>query len=769
MVTLFRYGIDVSTEKECFKANDVVTNEGNEIEVLDYEDSDNDTLGEKETSPKFSFKFQFQPYNDSVSSIGDTIASTSNKREFIPKKALSGFIEEPNVMSFTVKEMYLNANEVSVDNKEILEDGFLSEKDFMKHNSEREVVSEEIMNNLYSVEESENLECVVLSEAVLSEKEESVSSLSSSLGKEEFNDEIDFIDGNELCGFDSEPESVKLWDKFSVMNHMMDSNSDEFLSDADFDSEDEPESAVELGEKKVEIMEDTQNSEEIHLETQGILDQEGFELSDRTLPFENPTGHESTDIDEVLEMINDIEKLEELHLQHSSILETDAHIEREFREIQDECEQEDSERKGADVVGDNENQEESNLQEQSLSDCKESNLQEQSLSDFEESNGLETLWEHQDLIEQLKMELRKVRDTGLPTILEESESPRMSEDLKPWKIDEKFEHEDRMDELHKFYKSYRERMRKFDILNYQKMYAIGFLQLKDHPLQSTTTRKSSTPTLTSMLSQNFLLPKRRRPEADSSIMFVRELESHLETVYVGQLCLSWEFLHWQYGKARELLESDPYEIRPYNQVAGEFQQFQVLMQRFLENEPFQGPRVQNYIKNRCVLRNLLQVPVIKEDPKDKEGRRLRKDAITCSMLLGIVEESLHIFWDFVRADKHDGNIILKGLSASQLKLLDPADTELLMDVQTNLQKKEKKLKDMLRSGNCIVKRFQKHQKEQSDQLIFFSQVDLKLVSRVLKMSRITTDQLVWCRTKLGRISIVQRKIHVEPSFLLFPC
>lgn len=88
------------------------------------------------------------------------------------------------------------------------------------------------------------------------------------------------------------------------------------------------------------------------------------------------------------------------------------------------------------------------------------------------SNKLESLWEHQELIEQLKMELKKVKATGLPTILEESESPKITDDLKPWKIDE-FKREDCIGELHKFYKSYRERMRKFDIMNYQKMYAMG--------------------------------------------------------------------------------------------------------------------------------------------------------------------------------------------------------------------------------------------------------------------------------------------------------
>lgn len=95
--------------------------------------------------------------------------------------------------------------------------------------------------------------------------------------------------------------------------------------------------------------------------------------------------------------------------------------------------------------------------------------------------------------------------------------------------------------------------------------------------------------------------------------FIRELHGDLELVYVGQLCLSWEFLQWQYEKAFEIWESDPYGIGQYNEVAGEFQQFQVLMQRFIENEPFQRPRVENYVKNRCAMRNLIQVPVIRGD------------------------------------------------------------------------------------------------------------------------------------------------------------
>jgi len=82
-------------------------------------------------------------------------------------------------------------------------------------------------------------------------------------------------------------------------------------------------------------------------------------------------------------------------------------------------------------------------------------------------------------------------------------------------------------------------------------------------------------------------------------------------VYVGQLSLSWEFLSWEYDKALQLWESDQHRFQSYSEVAEEFQQFQVLLLRFLENERFQGPRVEYYARNRCAMQNLLHVPVIR--------------------------------------------------------------------------------------------------------------------------------------------------------------
>lgn len=97
--------------------------------------------------------------------------------------------------------------------------------------------------------------------------------------------------------------------------------------------------------------------------------------------------------------------------------------------------------------------------------------------DLDDDNELESPEEHDDIIEQIKREIKNVRTGGLPTISEEdqSESTKMVENLKmkPLKIEEKLEYKDRIAEIQKVYKSYAEKMRKLDILNNQTMHAIG--------------------------------------------------------------------------------------------------------------------------------------------------------------------------------------------------------------------------------------------------------------------------------------------------------
>lgn len=376
--------------------------------------------------------------------------------------------------------------------------------------------------------------------------------------------------------------------------------------------------------------------------------------------------------------------------------------------------------------------------------------------DSDDETDEEILW-----LYQKKLKLRKAVRTckfGLPTILEELESLRLEDDLKPLKVDPKTEHKERMDEIQSFYKSYSDKMRKLDILSHQTLNAIGLTQLKNQD------RKLSA----SAAVKPFLPYKVRRQEVDPLKIVMRDLQRDLELVYVGQLCLSWEILKWQYGKALDLQDYDSWGSCHYNVAAGEFQQFHVLVQRFTEDEHYQGPRIQQYLRNRCAQCHLLQVPVIKDDAKNGRGGD-SENAINITGLVEIVDESLHAFWEFLHADKGETNTTFRGITGSSPELQDPSDTELLTLTRASLQKKERRLKDLIRSGNCIVKRFQKHKKRRLSQDMFFAQVELRLVSRVISMSKLKTDQLLWCHKKVSKVNFVGGQAQVDSNFLLFPC
>lgn len=91
---------------------------------------------------------------------------------------------------------------------------------------------------------------------------------------------------------------------------------------------------------------------------------------------------------------------------------------------------------------------------------------------------------------------------------------------------------------------------------------------------------------------------------------LRSLESDFELVYVAQSCLSWEVLHYQYIKVEALSNSSSQNLSFSDNVVGEFQKFQVLLERFMEEERCEGTRVWNYVRGRFSLKSLLQVPKV---------------------------------------------------------------------------------------------------------------------------------------------------------------
>lgn len=66
-------------------------------------------------------------------------------------------------------------------------------------------------------------------------------------------------------------------------------------------------------------------------------------------------------------------------------------------------------------------------------------------------------------------------------------------------------------------------------------------------------------------------------------MIPSSLESDLELIYVAQMCLSWEALYYQYRKIEAIINTQK-EALFHNCTAGNFQNFQVLLERFMEDE-----------------------------------------------------------------------------------------------------------------------------------------------------------------------------------------
>jgi hypothetical protein len=102
--------------------------------------------------------------------------------------------------------------------------------------------------------------------------------------------------------------------------------------------------------------------------------------------------------------------------------------------------------------------------------------------EYDEEDEDEYEWENDEVMEQIKLEMKNARQGGLATILEEGEeddverkysSKVVEEKIKPLSIDEKMEYKDHIVEIQKVYKCYAQKMRKLDVLNYQAMHAIG--------------------------------------------------------------------------------------------------------------------------------------------------------------------------------------------------------------------------------------------------------------------------------------------------------
>eukprot|EP00257_Ricinus_communis_P022839 XP_015582687.1 uncharacterized protein LOC8271822 [Ricinus communis] len=239
----------------------------------------------------------------------------------------------------------------------------------------------------------------------------------------------------------------------------------------------------------------------------------------------------------------------------------------------------------------------------------------------------------------------------------------------------------------------------------------------------------------------------------------------LEATYVAQICWTWEALNWNYKNFQRKRASQQRNFDPGcpAHIAQQFQQFQVLLQRYVENEPYeQGRRPEVYARMRLLAPKLLLVPEYRdsEDDPNEEGFGSK---ISSAAFLMIMEEGIQTFMNFLKADKQKPCQILSSFFRRNMRgSVDPALLQLMKKVN---KKKKMKLKDMRRVRKCIRKRKLKVEEEME---ILMGLIDLKVVSRVLRMSDLSEEQMHWCEGKMSKVRISDGKLQRDSSPIFFP-
>ncbi|GMH03876.1 hypothetical protein Nepgr_005715 [Nepenthes gracilis] len=307
------------------------------------------------------------------------------------------------------------------------------------------------------------------------------------------------------------------------------------------------------------------------------------------------------------------------------------------------------------------------------------------------------------------------------------------------------------------YEKYREQMLFFDRMSAQQLSEVG----SRHPYNPSPRATSKKP-LSSF--RCFYVKKTEEPEDETERL--QKLDNcpyqDLERAYVAHICLTWEVLHCQYTQLSQKISCQPENPTCYNDSAQQYQQFQVLLQRFIENEPYeQGLRPEVYARTRYSLPKLLQVPNVQGSCRNAVEGDDADFLVLAQDLIKVIESSILTFHIFLKMDKKRPHGVIN-LYGSQNQIASP-----LQQVQSVVEKKHLKLKDLVKKKKGWKNKSWPATHEEVELLLGL--IDIKVVSTVLRMATITKEQLLWCEDKMKKLDLSKGKLQRDPSPILFPC
>ncbi|KAJ4963373.1 hypothetical protein NE237_023312 [Protea cynaroides] len=369
---------------------------------------------------------------------------------------------------------------------------------------------------------------------------------------------------------------------------------------------------------------------------------------------------------------------------------------------------------------------------------------------------------------EVKRRLKELRRNSFMVLIPEESCPEEGEEEEEeettsneWRDTELVENRHTWWDFSTIYDKYCERMLFFD-----RMSALHLQEaVTGCAVPSIASPRSASRKLASTF-RSLSFKKRDEPQNEGEHLQQKQVDPYqdLETAYVAQVCLTWEALHCQYIQLSQQILSQPESPTCYRHAAQQFQQFQVLLQRFIENEPFeQGARMDIYARTRNSLPMLLQAPSIQGSDQNKEEEA--DSLVLASDLVRIIGDSILTFCHFLKMDKKKPSNVLN-LFGGQSQIASP-----LQQIQSFLEKKEMKLKELRRKKGWKKKSWPTTLEGVE---LFFSLIDIKVIVRVLRMATLRSgllyfvgDGMKWsvgCRSNFCEI-LNKRRLTMSHAWL----
>ncbi|XP_011085860.1 uncharacterized protein LOC105167737 [Sesamum indicum] len=296
------------------------------------------------------------------------------------------------------------------------------------------------------------------------------------------------------------------------------------------------------------------------------------------------------------------------------------------------------------------------------------------------------------------------------------------------------------DPLHK---KYTERLRFFNVLYQERLHGLNAILNE----QTTSLRQD--------LSMQYISWSRMARKR-----VLRSLECDFELINVAQSCLTWDALYHQHQKVEALtLFSDKNRLF-HHSILGQFQDLQILLERFVEVHNSERQRYSNYTHQRLHFQSLLRVPDV-TGSMEEGGNNYSTggEFMRATEVLKAIEKCIQAFWSYIKTDNTKSVWKYRGIWRSPPPVQDSQDLQLLYTVTKALHKKGVMVKDVQGKKRCWLRRKVKAVESEAEQRnVMFAMIELKLVGMLLSMSLISSPQLKWCQHKLNNLVFGQGKV-----------